>query len=140
MKPESRDTKSRRRSILLVVAVLGVSPLSGFASQAAPQTPVLTTAPGAEATAAIQDDRLLLSNNAIKAEWQFNENGVVAKTFTDRLTNRTVPLAPNMFVLTLQDGTVLKSSEMRVTAPPRMEKLTPDPNASQLAARSAAGR
>jgi hypothetical protein len=135
MKPETHNIKSRRRSIFILAALLWVSPLSGFASCAAPQTPPLNTAPAAEATAAIQGDRLCLSNNAIEAEWRFRENGLVANSLTDRLTNRTIPLASNTFVVTLQDGTVLKSSEMRVFAPPRLEKLTPEPNASRLAAR-----
>ena len=39
--------------------------------------------------------------------------------------------------ITLQDGSVLKSSEMQVTVPPRLVNLAPDPSSSQLAARFA---
>jgi hypothetical protein len=120
-------------SIFILAAHLCVSPPSGFASGIAPQTSPLNTA---EATATIQGDKLRLSNNAIEAEWRLLQNGLMANTLTDRLTNRTLPLAANVFAVTLQDGTVLKSSEMRVIAPPHIEKLTPDPNAAQLAARS----
>jgi hypothetical protein len=87
------------------------------------------------ATAAIQGDKLRLSNSAIAAEWQFHDGGLIANTLTDYLTNRTISLAANAFVVSLRDGNVLKSSEMHVIAPPRMKKLEPDPNASQLSAR-----
>jgi hypothetical protein len=135
MKRETHNIKNRRRSIFIFATLLCVSSLSAFASQAALQNPPLNTAPAGEATAAIQDDKLRLSNNAIGAEWHFQENGLAANTLTDRLTNRTIPLASNTFVVTLQDGTILKSSEMRLIAQPRLQKLTPDPDASQLAAR-----
>ncbi|MGA9978337.1 MAG: enterotoxin [Candidatus Sulfotelmatobacter sp.] len=108
-----------------------------LASRAATQT-ALNTAPATEptaATAAIRGDKLRLSNSAIEADWQFREDGLVASTLTDRVTNRTISLAANAFVVSLSDGTVLKSSEMRVIGQPRMEKLEPDPNSSQLAAR-----
>jgi hypothetical protein len=134
MKPETHDIESSRRSIF-VLAVLLCYSLSGLVLCGATQTPPLNSAPGGEATAAIQGDKLRLSNKAIEVDWRFQENGLVANSLTDRLTNRTVSLSSNAFVVTLQDGEILKSSEMRVTAPPRMEKLTPDPNASQLAAR-----
>jgi len=117
---------------------LCVSQLSGLASQAATQALPPRAAPAAEVTAAaaaIQDDKLRLSNSAIEAEWRFQEDGLVANTLTDRLTNRTISLATNAFVVSLRDGTVLKSSEMHVLGRPRTEKLDPDPNASQLAAR-----
>src|SRR5580704_17306474 len=134
MKPETHDIESSRRSIF-VLAVLLCYSLSGLVLCGATQTPPLNSAPAGEATAAIQGDKLRLSNKAIEVDWRFQENGLVANSLTDRLTNRTVSLSSNAFVVTLQDGEILKSSEMRVTAPPRMEKLTPDPNASQLAAR-----
>jgi len=133
MKRERHNIKSRRPSIFILAALLCVS--SGFASQGALRNPPPNAAPAGEATAAIQDDKLRLSNNAIGAEWRFQANGLVANALTDRLTNRTIPLASNTFVVTLQDGTVLQSSEMRVIAQPRLQKLTPDPDASQLAAR-----
>jgi hypothetical protein len=127
--------KSRRRSIVIWAGLLCLGQLIGFASPAAPQTLPLNTVPAREATAAIQGDKLRLSNNVIEAEWRFQENGLVATTLTDHFADRTISLASSAFVITLQDGTVLKSSEMQVIAPPRLRKLAPDPNASQLAAR-----
>ena len=138
MKPESHGIKTHRRFNLICTVLFFVSQMSGLASRSATNAAPLNTAPGAErtaATAAIQGDELRLSNGAIEAEWQFHENGLVASTLTDRLTNRTISLPANAFVVSLRDGTVLKSSEMHVIAPPRMEKLEPDASASQLAAR-----
>jgi hypothetical protein len=126
--------KNPGRSIFILAVLFSVS-LSGLATGSTAQTPPQNSAPAAEATAAIQGDKLRLANNAIEVDWRFQENGLVANSLTDRLTNRTISLSSNTFVITLQDGEILKSSEMRVTAQPRIEKLPPDPNASQLAAR-----
>jgi hypothetical protein len=135
MKPETQGIKTRGRLSLIATVLLSVSQLFGLASRSATSALPANTAEGMAATAAIQGDKLRLSNSAIAAEWQFHEGGLIADTLTDHLTNRTISLAANAFVVSLRDGTVLKSSEMHVIAPPRMEKLEPDPNASQLAAR-----
>jgi hypothetical protein len=135
MKPETQGIKTRGRLSLIATVLLFVSQLFGLASRSAVSALPANTAEGMAATAAIQGDKLRLSNSAVAAEWQFHEGGLIADTLTDHLTNRTISLAANAFVVSLRDGTVLKSSEMHVIAPPRMEKLEPDPNASQLAAR-----
>jgi hypothetical protein len=136
MKPETHAIKSSKLSIFMRAVLLYVSVLCAVSS-AAPQGLTPNTASGAEglATAEIHGDTLRLSNNAIETEWQCRENGLVASMLTDRLTNRVIHLTANAFVVSLQDGLALKSSEMRVVTPPRAEKLTPDLNASQLAAR-----
>src|SRR5271168_4157777 len=126
---------SCRSSIVTRAGLLCVSQLMGFALCAVPQKLPLNTVPTKEATAAIQGDKFRLSNDAIEAEWRFHENGLVATTLTDHFTNRTISLVSSAFVVALQDGTVLKSSEMQVIALPRLRKLDPDPNASQRAAR-----
>lgn len=136
MKPDL-SIKSRKRSSVIWASLLCLGQLIGFASPAAPQALPLNAAPAREATAAIQGDKLRLSNNVIEAEWRFQENGLVATTLTDHFADRTISLASSAFVIALQDGTVLKSSEMQIIAPPRLRKLAPDPNASQLAARFA---
>ena len=135
MKPETQGIKTPGRLSLIATVLLFVSHLFGLASRSAVSALPANTAEGMAATAAIQGDKLRLSNSAIAAEWQFHEGGLIADTLTDHLTNRTISLAANAFVVSLRDGNVLKSSEMHVIAPPRMEKLEPDPNASQLAAR-----
>jgi hypothetical protein len=108
-----------------------------FPLVARPQTEPPTTASANQASASIQGDKLRLANNAIEVEWQFHPNGFVATTLTDRFTHRTLPLQSSAFAIILQDGSVLKSSEMQVTVPPHLVKLVPDLNASQLAARFA---
>jgi hypothetical protein len=135
MKPATQGIKTGGRLSLIATVLLSVSQLFGVASRSATSALPANTAEGMAATAAIQGDKLRLSNSAIAAEWQVHEGGLIANTLTDHVTNRTISLAANAFVVSLRDGTVLKSSEMHVIAPPRMEKLEPDPNASQLAAR-----
>ena len=135
MKPQTQGIKTRGRLSLIATVLLSVSQLFGLASRSATSALPANTAEGMAATAAIEGDKLRLSNRAIAAEWQLHEGGLIANTLTDYLTNRTISLAANAFVVSLRDGNVLKSSEMHVIAPPRMEKLEPDPNAAQLAAR-----
>ena len=138
MEPKAQGIKTHRSLRLLCTVLLGVGHLFGLTARRATHEPPLNTpaiAEGMTATAAIQGDKLRLSNSAIEAEWQFQDNSLTANTLTDRLTNRTISLAANAFVISLRDGTVLKSSEMRLITAPRMEKLEADPNASQLAAR-----
>jgi hypothetical protein len=135
MKWVTHRIKTRRHSIVIGAGLLCISQLFGFALSAAPQTVSPNAALVTEATAAIQGGKLRLSNDAIDAEWRFQENGLVAIALTDHFTNRTIALASSAFVIALQDGTILKSSEMHVIARPRLEKLASDPSASQLAAR-----
>jgi hypothetical protein len=135
MKTERRIITNRRASIFIRAVLLCVAPWFVFVSRPAAQGLPLTAAPANEATASIQGDRLCLSNNTIETQWRFQENGLVSDTLTDRFTNRTIPLASNAFIVSFEDGTVLKSSEMHLISRPNMEKLKPDPNASQFAAR-----
>src|SRR5580692_12287309 len=120
MKPQTQGIKTRGRLSLIATVLLSVSQLFGLASRSATSALPANTAEGMAATAAIQGDRLRLSNRAIAAEWQVHEGGLIANTLADHLTNRSISLAANAFVVSLRDGTVLKSSEMHVIAPPRM--------------------
>ena len=138
MKPEKKNMKSCWRSIVEWVCLLCVTQLTCFALCAAGQTPSPNTSSGGEATATMQGDKLRLANSAIEAEWQFQASGLVTTSLTDHFTNRTIPLRSgslqsNVFAVTLQDGSVLKSSEMQVVVAPHLTKLAADPGASQLA-------
>jgi hypothetical protein len=138
MKPEKNKMKNCRRAINRLALLLCVSQVMCFALGAGAQTPPSNAALGKEATAAIQGDKLHLANDAIEAEWQFQPSGLVATTLTDHFTNRIISLRSgalqsNVFAVTLQDGSVLKSSAMQVVVAPHLTKLTGDPGASQLA-------
>src|SRR5271156_5303584 len=138
MKLDRRSIKSRRPSLIRRACLLCASQLMCFALCALAQKQPLNTAPANEASAAIQVNKLRLSNATLDAEWRCNNNknknknknetGLIATTLTDHLNHRTVPLASSAFAVTLQDGTVLKSSEMKVITSPRLLKLAPDPN------------
>lgn len=138
MKLEKNKMKNCRRSIHRLALLLCVGQVMCFALGAGAQTPPSNAAPGKEATAAIEGDKLRLANNAIEAEWEFQPSGLVATTLTDHFTNRIISLRSgalqsNVFAVTLQDGSVLKSSEMQVVVAPRLAKLEADRGASQLA-------
>ena len=137
MRPHPPSTKNRRSLTIPLARFLCLTSLMWFPLVARPQTIPPTTASANPASASIQGDKLRLANNAIEAEWQFHPDGFVATTLTDHFTNRSIPLESNAFAITLQDGSVLKSSEMQVTVPPHLLKLVPDLNSSQLAAKFA---
>jgi hypothetical protein len=137
MRPHPPSTKNRKSLTTRWVPFLCLTSLMWSPLVARPQTIPPTTASANQASASLQGDKLRLANNAIEAEWQFHPNGFVAITLTDHFTHRTLPLQSSAFSITLQDGSVLKSSEMQVTVPPHLLKLVPDLNSSQLAARFA---
>jgi hypothetical protein len=87
------------------------------------------------ADAAIRGTTLSLSNGALALEWNLSNGSLEARTFTDRAQKRTLKLAPVAFLLTLEDGTVLKSSAMTVVGEAHAPHTMADEKASQVAAR-----
>jgi len=83
-----------------------------------------------------QGGQLVLANDAVAATWSADGGSFKALGFDDRRNNTHLALAPDAFLLRLGDGTVLRSSEMRLSGTPRVERLTGDPGASRLAERS----
>lgn len=82
-----------------------------------------------------QGDEFSLATDSIAVTWSVSGGAFRALRVEDRLGSRTLPLNPEPFSLVLQGGAVLKASEMRVAAAPRVERLEGDQRASRLAER-----
>src|SRR3989442_5167666 len=66
---------------------------------------------------------LSLGNEAIGATWAVADGRLRAVGVVDRLGGRALAPPVDVFTLTLADGTLLPSSELRVEAAPRMTHL-----------------
>lgn len=99
------------------------------------QTPPATVPIAGGADAVIRGTTLSLSNAALAAEWNLANGSLEARSFTDRGQKRTLKLSPVVFLLTLEDGTVLKSSAMTVVGDAHALHTMADEHASQMAAR-----
>jgi hypothetical protein len=91
---------------------------------------------GGRARFLAQGGQLTLANDAIAATWSTDGGSFKALGLEDRRNNTHLALAPDAFLLRLGDGTVLRSSEMRLSGTPRVERLAGDAAASRLAERS----
>jgi hypothetical protein len=88
---------------------------------------------------AAQAKSFSIGNAFIAAAWSV-AGGEFRVARLEDLVNHAVLAPPEVFTLALADGTLLKASELRITAAPRMERLTADLSASRLVERSAGGQ
>jgi hypothetical protein len=112
----------------LAIVLLSVVPANAQAASGA--VPL-----AGSAAVSVRGTTLSLSNAALTAEWSVAHGGLEATSFTDRSQKRMLKLQRAVFLLTFEDGTVLKSSAMRVVGEPRTLHTMADENASQMAAR-----
>ena len=80
-------------------------------------------------------DVLNLNTEKFVAFWQVVGDKFLGSSFLDQLSGRRVMMPADVFVLTLKDGTEIRSSQMRVTKGPKGKRLTGTPRASRLAER-----
>jgi hypothetical protein len=78
-------------------------------------------------------DELTLGNDAITAIWTTSGGVFRPARMIDGLNNVALPISAHAFVLTFADKSTLRSSDMRITVPPRTEPLTAHPGASRKA-------
>ena len=86
------------------------------------------------ANAAETADNLQLANHAISATFHVAGSTVDGLVITDRIHNRTVPIAMP-FAILLKDGTILNPGKLAIAGAPSRRELTPHPDASRLADR-----
>ena len=78
---------------------------------------------------------LSLGNEAIGATWAVTDGRLRAVGVVDRLGGRALAPPVDVFTLTLADGTLLPSSELRVEAAPRVTHLAGVPRAARASER-----
>ena len=86
------------------------------------------------ANAAETADNLQLANHAISATFHVAGSTVDGLVITDRIHNKTVPIAMP-FAILLKDGTILNPGKLAIAGAPSRRELTPHPDASRLADR-----
>ncbi len=85
-----------------------------------------------------RSDELVLGNDAISAAWTVADGSFRALRVRDTgAAAGPLTLAPDAFTLTLADGSVVGSSQMRVTAGPRAARVSGRPGAARSAERVA---
>jgi len=79
-----------------------------------------------------RDDDLSLGNDAIAVTWSAAGGALRAIRLDDRRGGRTLDLPPDVFTLTLDDGSIIRASDLRTDAP-HSESLDPYPRAARRA-------
>jgi hypothetical protein len=94
------------------------------------QSSLLAVDPG-EAKASIRDDRLVLENKVLALRWSRAGNALAGSELLVRASQKKISLSRDIFVLTLKDGKVLRSSAMKIKDAPRVEAAAVDREASR---------
>jgi hypothetical protein len=87
------------------------------------------------ARAAAQGNDFSLASDALAAAWSVANGSFRAVRFEDRVNRASLDLPPDAFTLAHADGSVIRSSEMSLDGPPRVEDLAADANASRYVER-----
>jgi len=119
---------------------VGRAALAGAGAVAVPwlrrTVPHPESAPGAgTARVAAAGNDLVLANDAVAGTWSAADGSFKAVRYEDRRNGTSVALPPDVFALDLAGGAAIRSSAMRITGAPRVERLAGDPAASRLAER-----
>ncbi len=80
---------------------------------------------------------LELHNDVIAAKWLVNNNGLQVVSIEDRIAHRPIAVDADVFVLSLSDGSTIRSSQMKVVTAPQVRSLSPNPKSSNRAQRTA---
>lgn len=80
-----------------------------------------------------------LENDAIAWNWRVVDGELQSVSIKDKLNGTTIPLNGECFELVLGDGTIIESSDFKLTTQPVIEKLKPETD-SPVTAKHFAGR
>jgi hypothetical protein len=133
------DQQSDAPSALTSRDLLRSATLLGAAAAFAPRIGRLSAEPSplvSGVQARIDAGRLSLGNEWISGSWEISSGGGLRLLrLEDRRTGQAIEAPAGALDLTLADQTRLDAARMRVVAPPRVEELRGDPQASRLAER-----
>jgi hypothetical protein len=88
-----------------------------------------------ETSAHVDNEKLVLQNAKISAEWQFQSGGLKWIQIRDKRSGASLRASGQVFKLVFTDGTTADSSTLSVAAAPRIEKLRAIPTASRSSER-----
>ncbi|MBC8468452.1 MAG: enterotoxin [Planctomycetes bacterium] len=90
-------------------------------------------APG-DAQVRLSEDKHILQNRLISCAWSTSERQLKPQHVTNKLTKRTIIMQDSQcFLFVLEDGQVLKASDLNIVAGPTLNKLRPNNKACRLA-------
>ena len=78
-----------------------------------------------------------LHNNVIAAEWAVSKSSLRIASMEDRISRQAISIDPDVFVLTLRDGSTIRSSQMKIPNPPQIRALSVNAASSNIAERDA---
>jgi hypothetical protein len=88
----------------------------------------------------VHENDIVLKNAVLTAIWSSAERKLRGVSFASISTSAPMPLPDNVFALVFSDGTMLNAVSMRITEPPRIQDLDPNPQAACLEERFAGKR
>ena len=88
-----------------------------------------------ETSAHVDNDKLVLQNSAISAEWQLQPGGLKWIQIRDKRNGISLRISSPVFKLVFTDGMTADSSTLFIAAAPRVEKLPAIPAASRFSQR-----
>lgn len=123
-----RTQCSRLRPNFLCLLIL----MTIFPAAAAQSSLFYGLDPG-EARALIHESHIVLENKVIAAHWNVLPGKLTGSELIFRADGAAIPLAPDLFLLKLKDGSIVRSSTMRLEAQPSIEAVASEPRATSSA-------
>jgi hypothetical protein len=87
-----------------------------------------------KAVATIHGSIYTLSNSTLAATWTIKDNRLATITVTDK-PHGTMLLLADPFAILLKDGTIYKAGNLQIDGAPKIQALTPNPEASRYSDR-----
>ncbi|HEY7573901.1 MAG TPA: hypothetical protein VIB08_01955, partial [Thermoanaerobaculia bacterium] len=106
-----------RRDFVRQASALAWFSAAGARSRAA------ADAPAGDVRASAEGERLVLSNDAIRAEWSAGPAGPRFLLLEDRRNRRTLTSGRGAFAFRLDGGELLDASDLRAIAPAALEEV-----------------
>ena len=131
-----RNTLSFSSTHLILVSIIAAVV---FLQTTALASDLLRPDPG-PAAAEVSGKIFSLQNRAFRAAWKLELKQVQPAEFDNLLGKQSLQLPGELFVLQIKGGAELRSSQMTVVAPPKVEDLTAIPDASRESDRMAGKR
>jgi hypothetical protein len=102
---------------------------------ALPQLPYPLALFSDETSAHVNNDKLVLQNSLISAEWQLQPGGLKWIQIRDKHNGTSLHAPSQVFKLVFTDGTTADSNKLSIAGAPRVEKLHAIPSASRFSER-----
>ncbi|MCP4263355.1 MAG: enterotoxin [Planctomycetes bacterium] len=121
------------KKILYISIAVFTALLLTSVSHAEPGLDFPGPAPG-NAQVRVLDKELILQNKLISCTWSVSENQLKHKYVTNKLSKRTIQMHDTeCFLFVTEGGQVLKASDLKIVAGPKLNKLRPNKKSCRLA-------